>query len=190
MKAAAKALARLVFAVLVLPLAVVAVFGRFAAGFTFSAHAAALAPGLVGDYLRAAFYSLTLARCPAEVRISFGSFFSDSSACIGAKTYIGAYCVIGRAIIGERTQIASHVQILSGRRQHPRDEEGRILGSAEGVFEQVRIGSDCWIGAGAIVMADVGDRSTVGAGAVVTREVPENVVVVGNPAKVLGAQPD
>jgi galactoside O-acetyltransferase len=51
----------------------------------------------------------------------------------------------------------------------------------------VRIGKNCWIGAGALVMPGVtiGEGSVIGAGSVVTRDVPANVVAVGNPCRVL-----
>jgi acetyltransferase-like isoleucine patch superfamily enzyme len=83
------------------------------------------------------------------------------------------------------TQIASQVQILSGRRQHVRDEAGRISGSEAGTFEAVEIGPDCWIGASAIIMAAVGAGTTIGAGAVVVNDIPGGVVAVGNPARVV-----
>jgi acetyltransferase-like isoleucine patch superfamily enzyme len=49
----------------------------------------------------------------------------------------------------------------------------------------VEIGANCWIGAAAIVMADVGAGSTIGAGSVVTRAIPAGSVAVGSPARVL-----
>ena len=51
----------------------------------------------------------------------------------------------------------------------------------------VRIGKNCWIGAGALIMPGVtiGDNSVIGAGSVVTKDIPANVIAVGNPAKVL-----
>lgn len=51
----------------------------------------------------------------------------------------------------------------------------------------VRIGRNCWIGAGAIILPGVtiGDDTVVGAGSVVTRDLPEGVVAVGNPCRVL-----
>ena len=51
----------------------------------------------------------------------------------------------------------------------------------------VRIGRNCWLGAGVIVMPGVtiGDNSVIGAGSVVTRDIPANVVAVGNPCRVL-----
>ena len=51
----------------------------------------------------------------------------------------------------------------------------------------VRIGRNCWIGAGAIILPGitVGDNVVVGAGSVVTRDLPDSVVAVGNPCRVL-----
>jgi acetyltransferase-like isoleucine patch superfamily enzyme len=160
-------------------------FGRWKAPFTFFAHAFALLPGLPGDYLRMAFYHLTLAECPLSGRVSFGSFFAHPEARVGTGVYIGSYCIIGMAEIGARSQIASGVQILSGARQHARTADGRISGAEEGAFTPVRIGADCWIGAGAIVMADVGEASTIGAGSVVTRAIPGRATAVGSPARVV-----
>ena len=54
-----------------------------------------------------------------------------------------------------------------------------------GHLRTVRIGRDCWIGSGAIVLADVGDQSIVAAGAVVTRTLPAQVVAAGVPAVVV-----
>ncbi|MGN0663660.1 MAG: sugar O-acetyltransferase [Negativibacillus sp.] len=51
----------------------------------------------------------------------------------------------------------------------------------------VRIGKNCWIGAGALIMPGVtiGDNTVVGAGSVVTKDLPSNVVAVGNPCRIL-----
>ncbi len=51
----------------------------------------------------------------------------------------------------------------------------------------VHIGSNCWLGAGVIVLPGVtiGDNSVIGAGSVVTKDIPANVVAVGNPCRVL-----
>ena len=51
----------------------------------------------------------------------------------------------------------------------------------------VRIGRNCWIGAGALIMpgVTVGDNTVVGAGSVVTKDLPANVVAAGNPCRVL-----
>src|SRR6185295_19876042 len=111
---------------LTLPWAVVAAFGRFKVGFAFCAQALALAPGLPGSYLRVAYYAMTLRSCSLESHIGIGSFFAHSQASVGHRVYIGPLCVLGQTSIGDRTQIASGVQILSGRRQHGRGHDGRI----------------------------------------------------------------
>lgn len=51
----------------------------------------------------------------------------------------------------------------------------------------VRIGNNCWIGAGAIILPGItlGDNVVIGAGSVVTKDIPSNTVAVGNPCKVL-----
>ena len=51
----------------------------------------------------------------------------------------------------------------------------------------VRIGENCRIGAGAIVLPGVtiGDNTVIGAGSVVTRDIPANVVAVGSPCRVM-----
>ena len=51
----------------------------------------------------------------------------------------------------------------------------------------VRIGRNCWIGAGAIILPGItiGDNVVIGAGSVVTKDIPSNVVAVGNPCKVM-----
>ena len=52
----------------------------------------------------------------------------------------------------------------------------------------ITIEDGVWIGAGAIVLANVtvGRKSIVGAGAIVTKDVPPFSIVAGNPAKVIG----
>jgi virginiamycin A acetyltransferase len=171
--------------VLALPLALVAGFGRFSAAFQIGAHIMALVPGIAGDFLRTAYYFLTLRKCSLNSRVSFGSFFAQRETYVGQGVYIGAYSIIGACEIGERTQIASHVQVLSGKQQHGRTADGKLLGAQPEGLQAILIGSDCWIGASAVVMADVGPGTTIGAAAVVTRPVPAGVVAVGNPARLL-----
>lgn len=185
LKRALKTAAHAVFLALALPAAILSRFGRWEPLYLLFAQFYAILPGLPGDYMRIAFYKLTLLDCSLASRVSFGTFFAHREATIAPQVYIGSYCVLGRVTIGERTQVASGVQILSGLRQHVRDTDGRILGSSQGNFTPVLIGADCWIGAAAIVMANVGARCTIGAGSVVSRPIPANSVAVGSPARVI-----
>jgi len=165
--------------------AALSLFGRIRWVYLLFANVCALAPGAPGNYLRVAYCRLTLEECPMASCIEFGSYFAHPETRVANGVYIGSYCILGRTSIGARTQIASGVQILSGRLQHARDDEGRIQGSDSGHFVRVEIGADCWIGAAAIVMADVGAGSTIGAGAVVVKPIPAGSVAVGNPARVV-----
>ena len=51
----------------------------------------------------------------------------------------------------------------------------------------VRIGKNCWIGAGVIILPGItiGDNVVIGAGSIVTMDLPSCVVAVGNPCKIL-----
>ena len=109
---------------------------------------------------------------------------------IGSGVYIGPYSILGRCDIGARCQIASQVQILAGKNQHGRDEiSGELLAANADLFPLTVIGADCWIGAAAIIMADVGDGATIGAGSVVTKPVPSWATAVGSPARVISQRP-
>lgn len=163
--------------------AALSAFGRLHGVYTFFAHSFALVPGAPGNFLRAAYYKLTLRASSIDVIISFGSLFSQTEVSLGPNVSIGCYCVIGNARIGARTQIASHVEIPSGAHEHQRDTDGKLSGLVAG--EGAVIGADCWIGASSIILAEVGAGSTIGAGAVVVKPVPAGSIAVGNPARVI-----
>ena len=145
----------------------------------------ALVPGKLGSYLRCAYYRFTLKRFSGEGFIGFGSHFPHSSAEVGDGVYIGAYCIIGNASIGEGSLLASRVSILSGAHQHSIEGRGIEGEQNNNYYRRTEIGKGCWVGEGSVVMADVGDFSVVGAGSVVTRTIPEGVIAAGNPARVI-----
>ena len=86
--------------------------------------------------------------------------------------------------VGDFTQFGPGVQILTPL--HPLDAE---LRRREEYGAPVEIGSDVWVGAGALILPGVriGSRTVIGAGSVVTRDVPEGVLAVGNPCRVVRA---
>jgi acetyltransferase-like isoleucine patch superfamily enzyme len=144
-----------------------------------------LLPGLCGEYVRRAFLAWTIAECEPTATICFGTILSKTATRIGANAYVGPHCSLGSVTIEWDVLIATGVHILSGARIHGTADPMLPIREQEGEFVHVTIGAGCWIGAGAVVMADVGRDSIVGAGAVVTRPVPERAVAAGVPAKVL-----
>ncbi|HWR51174.1 MAG TPA: acyltransferase [Bryobacteraceae bacterium] len=182
MRSAFKTGVQLLCLVVLFPFAALSGFGRLQLAYTFFAHACSLIPGVLGDYMRAAYYVMTLRQCSIDCQIGFGTYFSQSRAIVARGVGIGAYCVIGTANLAERCRLGSGVQVLSGQHQHERDGDGRLV---PGRFDEVRIGADCWVGAAAIIMADVGDGATIQAGAVVTLPVPPGVTAAGNPARII-----
>ena len=85
--------------------------------------------------------------------------------------------------VGDYTLFGPHVTAATAG--HPILPELRQQGLQYNA--PVRIGKNCWIGAGALLMPGVtiGDNTVIGAGSVVTRDIPANVVAVGNPCRVL-----
>ena len=85
--------------------------------------------------------------------------------------------------LGDRVFIGPAVQIYTAT--HPLDAQERGAFWESG--KPVSIGSDVWIGGGAILCPGVnlGDRVVVAAGAVVTKSFPSDVLIGGNPAKII-----
>lgn len=85
--------------------------------------------------------------------------------------------------IGSRTMIGPNVTVATAG--HPILPELRE--QAYQYNAPVRIGRNCWIGAGAVILpgVTVGDNTVIGAGSIVTKDIPANVVAVGNPCRVL-----
>jgi virginiamycin A acetyltransferase len=150
--------------------------------FAACAELLSLVPGTAGSMTRKAFYAASTRGCAERAYLSFGVLLVWRSVSIGDDVYIGPYSVIGSATIARGVKIASRVSIMSGRHQHGRHAPSS---DARPQLQPVSIGVDSWIGEGAIVMADVGERCIVGAGSVVVHPVADGEVVAGNPARPL-----
>ena len=85
--------------------------------------------------------------------------------------------------VGDYTMIGPNVVIATGG--HPLCPELREKGYQYNA--SVRIGRNCWLGAGVIIVPGItiGDNVVIGAGSVVTKDIPANVLAVGNPCRVL-----
>ena len=152
----------------------------------------ASAAGLQRLYGRAAAWSLRYGGAQVGARtVIEGPLFVNVDVGLGFSTLaIGEECYLGESVhldikgvveIGDRNTISMGCYLLS----HQDVGRSRLAARMPEVRPGVRLGSDCYIGAGAILLPGVtlGDACVVGAGAVVTGDVPPNHRAVGVPAK-------
>jgi len=125
---------------------------------------------------------------------------------IGDDTKIGAFVEIQKnAYVGRRCKISSHTFICEGvtiedevfighnvafvNDSFPRatTATGQLQTGDDWAVEKTLVKKGASIGSGATILSNVtiGERAIIGAGSVVTRDVPPDVIVVGNPARVL-----
>ena len=85
--------------------------------------------------------------------------------------------------VGDNTMFGPNVTLATAG--HPILPELREQGYQYNA--PVRIGKNCWLGAGVIVLPGItiGDNVVIGAGSVVTKDLPSDIVAVGNPCKIL-----
>ena len=84
--------------------------------------------------------------------------------------------------IGDFTLFGPAVQIYTAT--HPLNAD---LRRKQEFARPIEIGSDVWIGGGAVICPGVkiGSKSVIGAGSVVTRDIPDGVFAAGNPCRVI-----
>jgi acetyltransferase-like isoleucine patch superfamily enzyme len=148
-------------------------------------QAFSLVPGLLGVYLRRAFYRLVLPRCDADACLSFGTIFSHPTAEVGRTVYVGPYCSLGDVTLEDDVLIGSHVSVANGGAQHGTERLDIPVREQPGKWPRVTVGRDTWIGDRAVVLADVGRHCVIGAGSVVCNPVPDYAIAVGVPARVV-----
>jgi acetyltransferase-like isoleucine patch superfamily enzyme len=100
---------------------------------------------------------------------------------VGDRTTIISYAAI---TIGRLTMIGHNCSIIDANHG---TEPGTPMSRQPGRPAAVRIGDDCWLGTGVIVLPGVtiGGGTIVAAGSVVTRSLPEGVMAAGVPARVV-----
>jgi len=114
-------------------------------------------------------------------------FFCDygSNIDLGERVFFNFNCVVldvCEVRIGDFTLFGPAVQVYTAT--HPMNAE---LRRKQEFAKPIAIGSDVWVGGGAIICPGVriGSKSVIGAGSVVTRDIPEGVFAAGNPCRVL-----
>lgn len=150
-----------------------------------STQALGLVPGMLGDYLRRAFLAHAIAYCDRSATVQFGTIFSRAGARLDANVYVGPRCHLGLVHLERDVLLAAGVHVPSGGDTHGVAEVDRPIREQPGTRTVVRIGEGTWLGSGAIVLADVGRHCVIGAGAVVTSPLPDFIVAVGVPARVI-----
>ncbi|QZQ56086.1 acetyltransferase [Curtobacterium sp. TC1] len=124
--------------------------------------------------------------------------WAPRSLTIGDDVHIGSDVRIEvDGSIGDHVLIANRAAIV-GRRDHDMTvagvpiTESPWVGNDSSLSQPTTIGSDVWVGFGAIILSgvSVGDTAVIAAGSVVTRDVPPNAIVAGNPAKRIGQRFD
>jgi maltose O-acetyltransferase len=101
---------------------------------------------------------------------------------IGDRVFINAGTVVYSEVavtIGDDVALANEVYVM--------DTSSHGIEGREPKEAPITIGDGSWIGARAIILPGVtiGRRVAVGAGAVVTKDVPDDVLVAGNPARIV-----
>jgi maltose O-acetyltransferase len=104
---------------------------------------------------------------------------------LGDRVFFNFNCIVldvCRVTIGDYTMFGPAVQILTP--MHPLNAE---LRRKQEYGKPIEIGSDVWVGGGALILPGVriGSRSVIGAGSVVTRDIPDGVFAAGNPCRVI-----
>jgi sugar O-acyltransferase (sialic acid O-acetyltransferase NeuD family) len=95
---------------------------------------------------------------------------------IQAHTLVSSFVKIGKGCFINHNASIHHESIIG---------DFTIVAPRATVLGRVIIGKNCYIGAGSIIKQNIhiGSNVTIGAGAVVINDIPDNVTVVGNPAK-------
>ncbi len=109
--------------------------------------------------------------------LSIGSYSS-----IGVESYIGCS---GQIIIGNYVMIGPKITIIAENHKHDRKDIPMLL---QGVIRKgVTIEDDVWIGANVTILdgIKIGKGSIIGAGSIVTKDIPQYVIAVGCPARVI-----
>ena len=90
---------------------------------------------------------------------------------------------VAKVRIGDNVQFAPNVSLYTAG--HPVHPDSRNSGYEYGI--DITIGDNVWIGGNTCVMPGVtiGNNVVIGAGSVVTKDIPDNMIAVGNPCRVI-----
>ena len=104
--------------------------------------------------------------------VKIGNFAEVKNSKIGKNSNLNHHCYIGDSLIGMNVNIGAGVVTCNF------DGKNKL---------KTIIGDDCFIGSGTMIIAprNIGNNVTTGAGSIITKDIEHNLIVVGNPAKIL-----
>lgn len=146
----------------------------------------ALVPYAFGTIMRYEFYRFALRRCGRNVMVGFGTVFLYRDIEIADNVLIGMYNTVHHCDFGPYTLTADGCRFLSGRHYHHFARTDVPMAMQGGALRRIVLEGDCWVGANAVIMADMARGSIAAAGAVVTEPVAALAIVGGVPARVIG----
>ena len=113
--------------------------------------------------------------CDYGKNITVGDYFFANYNCIILD--------VGKVVIGDNVMFAPNVSIYTAG--HPIHPASRNSGYEYGIA--ITIGDNVWVGGNVVITPGVkiGNNVVIGAGSVVTKDLPDNVIAVGNPCRVL-----
>lgn len=113
--------------------------------------------------------------CDYGKNIEVGDYFFANYNCIILD--------VGKVTIGNNVQFAPNVSLYTAG--HPIHPDSRNSGYEYGIG--ITIGNNVWLGGNVVVNPGVhiGNNVVVGSGSVVTKDIPDNMIAVGNPCKVI-----
>jgi acetyltransferase-like isoleucine patch superfamily enzyme len=153
--------------------------------FTAVSQFLSLIPGYTGILIRRVWYRGTLKKCGSNLTVDGMGVIRVQDSEVGDRCTLGIGNWFGWVKIGDDVMCGSYVSVLSGSKQHDFSNVDIPMRMQIGEKVQVLLGNDVWVGANAIVMADVNGGTVIGAGSVVTKTFPPLSIIAGNPAKLL-----
>ncbi|WP_113674276.1 sugar O-acetyltransferase [Vallitalea guaymasensis] len=105
---------------------------------------------------------------------------------VGENFFANYNCImldVGKIIIGKNVMFAPNVAVYTAG--HPIHPDSRNSGYEYGIG--VTIGDNVWIGGNVVINpgVNIGNNVVIGSGSVVTKDIPDNMIAVGNPCKVI-----